>query len=93
MEIIEDKGALNRFFGFFTGQNKLDDFMIEQIEIRQLAIRRTLSKKLSLAYNYSIHELMAEIEMFIKDNEDDELVFDDVMDLNALAEELRKNLL
>ncbi len=91
LEIIEDKGALSRFFGFFTGQNKLDDFMIEQIEIRQLAIRRTLAKNLSLAYNYSIHELMAEIDMFVKENEDDELVLDDVTDLNALAEELRRN--
>ncbi len=91
LEIIEDKGALSRFFGFFTGQNKLDDFMIEQIEIRQLAIRRTLAKNLSLAYNYSIHELMAEIDMFVKDNEDDDLVFDDVTDLNALADELRRN--
>lgn len=91
LEIIEDKGALSRFFGFFTGQNKLDDFMIEQIEIRQLAIRRTLSKNLSLAYNYSIHELIAEIDMFVKENEEDELVFDDVADLNALADELRKN--
>lgn len=91
LEIIEDKGALSRFFGFFTGQNKLDDFMIEQIEIRQLAIRRTLAKNLSLAYNYSIHELMAEIDMFVKENEEDELVLDDVTDLNALAEELRRN--
>ena len=91
LEIIEEKGALSRFWGFFTGQNKLDDFMIEQIEIRQLAIRRTLSKKLSLAYNYSIHELMAEIEMFVKDNKDDELVFDDIAALNTLADELRKN--
>ena len=91
LEIIEEKGTLSRFFGFFTGQNKLDDYMIEQIEIRQLAIRRTLSKNLSLAYNYSIHELMAEIEMFVKENEDDDLVFDDVADLNALADELRRN--
>lgn len=91
LEIIETKGSLSRFFGFFTGQNKIDDFMIEQIEIRQLAIRRTLSKNLSLAYNYSIHELMAEIDMFVRENEDDELVFDDVADLKAMADELRRN--
>lgn len=91
LEIIEDKGTFSRLLGFFTGQNKLDEFMIEQIEIRQLAIRRTLSKNLSLAYNYSIHELMAEISMFVKENEDDELVYDDVADLKALADELRKN--
>ena len=91
LEIIEEKGTFSRFIGIFTGQNKLDDFMIEQIEVRQRAIRRTLAKKMSLAHNYSIHELIAEIEMFIDDNEDDELVEDDVMDLNALGEELRKN--
>ena len=91
LDIIETKGSLSRFWGFFTGQNKLDDFMIEQIEIRQLAIRRTISKNLSLAYNYSIHELMAEIDMFVKENEDDELVFDDVTDLKAMSEELRRN--
>lgn len=91
LEIIEEKGTFSRFIGLFTGRNKIDDFMIEQIEYRQLAIRKTLSKKLSLAHNYSIHELMAEITMFVNDNEDDELVQDDILDLKALAEELRRN--
>lgn len=91
LEIIEDKGSLSRFFGFFTGKNKLDEIMIEQIEIRQSAIRRTMSNKLSLAYNYSIHELVAEIEMFVKENEDDYLVNNDVSDLKAMSDELRKN--
>ncbi len=91
LDIIEEKSAFRRIIGMITGQNKLDEFMIEQIEIRQRAIRKTLSKKLSLAYNYSIHELMAEITMFVNENEDDELVEDDVTDLKALAEELRRN--
>ena len=30
-EIIEDKGAFSRFLGIFTGQNRLDEFMIEQV--------------------------------------------------------------
>ena len=91
LEIIEEKGTFSRFIGIFTGQNKLDDFMIEQIEVRQRAVRRTIARKLSLARNYSIHELVAEIEMFIRDNEDDELVEDDVMDLAELKEELKRN--
>lgn len=91
LEIIEDKTSFTKFLGIFTGQNKLDDFMIEQIEVRQKAIRKNLSKRLSLAYNYSIHELMAEIEMFVEDNEDDYLVEDDVLDLKELAEELKRN--
>ena len=91
LEIIEEKGRFSRFIGLFTGKNKLDEVMIEQIEIRKNAIRKTLSKKLNLAYNYSIHELMAEITMFIDENEDDELIAQEVIDLKALAAELRKN--
>ena len=91
LEIIEDKSPIKKFFGIFTGRNKLDEFMIEQIEIRQKAIRRTLAKRLGLAYNYSVHEFMAEIKLFIDENEDDELVVDDVTDLKALEEELRRN--
>ena len=91
LEIIEEKGTFSRFIGLFTGQNKIDDFMIEQINYRQMVIRKTLSRKLRLAHYYSIHELMAKITLFINDNEDDELVEDDVMDLKALATELRRN--
>lgn len=91
LEIIEDKGTFRKIIGLITGRNKLDEFMIEQIELRQMYIRKTLSKKLSLAYNYSIHEQMAKIKMFIDENYDDELVEDEVNDLRNLAEELKKN--
>ena len=90
-QIIEDKSPIRKFFGIFTGQNKLDDFMIEQINVRQKSIKKTLSKKLRLDYNYSIHEFVAEIRMFIRDNEDDELVMDDVDDLRELEREIAKN--
>ena len=91
LEYIEDKGTLSNFLGFFTGQNKLDNFRLEQIEVRQTAIRKTLSRKLTLAHNYSIHELMAEIQMFIEENEDDELITEDVKTLKDISEQLRKN--
>lgn len=91
LEIIEDKGTFSRFLGIFTGQNKLDDFMIEQIDLRQTAIRRTLSTKLSLAYNYSIHEIMAEIKMFIDENYDDELIYGDIKLLEKISDELKRN--
>ena len=91
LEIINSKGAFVKFIGMFTGKNKLDDFMIDQIELRQNAIRKTLSNKLSLAHNYSIHEMLAEISMFINDNEDDELVEWDVIELKSIAEELKRN--
>lgn len=91
LEILEEKGAFKRFIGFFTGANKLDEVKEEQIEVRQKAIRKTLSQKMSLVYNYSIHELVAEIEMFLNDNEDDELIEEDVYILQNLENELRRN--
>lgn len=91
LEMLEEKGKFSRFLGIFTGQNKLDSFTMDQIEIRQTAIRKTLSKKLSLARNYSIHELMAEIQIFINENDDDTLIEEDVKVLKNIAEELRRN--
>lgn len=90
-QIIEDKGFFSKIIGVFTGQNRLDDFMIEQIELRQNSIKKTLAKKLRLDYNYSVHEFVAEIRMFIRDNEDDELVFEDVQALRDLEKEICNN--
>ena len=91
LELLEDKSAISRFIGIFTGRNKLDEFMIEQIGVRTNAIRRTLSKKMTLTQSYSIHELIAEIRMFIEENDTDELVEESIADLEALEEELNKN--
>ena len=91
IEIIDEKGVFGKFFGIFTGQNKLDEFKLDQIELRQYSIRKTLARRLSLAHNYSVHELVADIRMFIEDNEDDYLVEDDVKVLRSLEEELKRN--
>lgn len=91
IEIIKDKNPLQKILGIFTGRNKYDDFMIEQIIIRQEAIRKTLARNLRLDYNYSIHELIAETEMFIRENDDDELVEDYVKRLMVIEEELKQN--
>ena len=91
IEIIEEKSPIKKFLGMFTGQNRLDDFILEQIDIRQNTIKKALSKKLRLDHNYSVHELVAEIRMFINENEDDALVQDDIADLEALEKELAKS--
>ena len=50
-----------------------------------------MATRLSLAYNYSIHEIMAEIEMFIDENYDDELIKGDVKTLRgSYGEEFAK---
>ena len=90
-QIIEEKSFISKICGIFTGQNKLDDFMLEQIEIREKSIKKTLSRKLRLDYNYSIHELVAEIRIFIKENEDDELVAEDIIVLKDIENEIKKS--
>ena len=90
-EIIMERSGIQRFLGIFTGQNKLDEEMIRQIGIRKETIRKKLSSKLRLTDNYSIHELMAEIVMFVNENEDDYLVTKEVFELKSIAAELRKN--
>ena len=91
IEIIEDKSNFRKFIGKFTGRNKLDETMLDQIHVRQTAIKKTFKMKMPLSYNYSIHELIAEIEMFIKENQDDELVVEDIEKLRKMKEVLKKN--
>ena len=91
LEYLENRSGFERFIGIFTGQNKLDDLMIEQIIIRRDAIKRKLAGKMSLAYNYSIHDLVAKIRMFIRENDDDDLVFDTIEELRTLDAELKRN--
>ena len=91
IEIINDKKPFQRILDMITGRNKLDECMLEQIEIRQKAIRKTLARRLELSKNYSIHELIAYIRMFLQDNEDDELVEDDCYALKELEDKLRRS--
>lgn len=91
VEIIEDKTTFQKLIGRLTGRNKLDETMLEQIQIRQTAIKKTFRTKMLLSYNYSIHELIAEIEMFIQENEEDELVAEEVSALRKMKEILKKN--
>ena len=91
LEYLEDRTPFARFIGIFTGQNKLDEFMIEQIEIRRDSIKRKISCKMSLAYNYSIHDMVAKLRMFIRENDDDDLVKDTVEEVKNIDNELKRN--
>lgn len=88
---IDEKGVLSRFIGIFTGQNKLDEFIIEQIELREKSVNRALSRKLTLSKSYSIHDIIATIKIFSTDNDGDDLVLDDVRELKQLEDELKRN--
>ena len=89
LDLIREKTPLKKLIGLFTGRNKLDEFMILQIGIMENAIKSTLNKNVRLDYNYSIHKIIAEIRMFVRDNEEDELIEEDVYKLQKLEKNLR----
>ena len=91
LDVLREKTPLKKIIGLFTGRNKLDEFMMVQIGIMENAIKSTLNKNVRLDYNYSIHKIIAEIRMFIRDNEEDELIEKDVIRLMKLEDNLRKN--
>lgn len=91
IEILQEKSPFKKIIGLFTGRNKIDEFMLEQIEIMENAIKSALSKNVRLDYNYSIHNIVAEIKMFINENEDDELIEEELIKLQELEKGLRRN--
>ena len=88
---ITDKTGILKILGAITGRNKMDEVLLDQIEIRERAIHRRLSQKMSLADNYSIHEMLADIKMFLVENRDEELVEKDCKKLEAIQRKLMDN--
>lgn len=91
VEVIESKTGILKILGAITGRNKMDEVLLDQIEIRERAIHRRLSQKMSLADNYSIHEMLADIKMFLVENRDEELVEKDCKKLEAIQRKLMDN--
>ena len=46
---------------------------------------------MSLAYNYSIHDMVAKLRMFARENDDDDLVEDTVEEVKKIDDELKRN--
>lgn len=91
VDIIESKTGIIKFLGVITGRNKMDEILLDQIEIRERAIHKKLSQTMSLAENYSIHEMLADIKMFLVENKDDELVERDCRKLEIIQRKLEEN--
>ncbi|MBR3511693.1 MAG: hypothetical protein IKN74_01890 [Clostridia bacterium] len=91
LEVLDSKPLFSRIIGIFSGSNKADDIAREQILVRKQAIRRKTSEKLLLARNYSIHNMVAKIRLFIRDNFEDETVEDTCEEIQELENELKRN--
>ena len=91
LEVLDSKPLFSRIIGIFSGSNKADEIAREQILVRKQAIRRKTSEKLLLARNYSIHNMVAKIRLFIRDNFEDETVEDTCEEVQELENELKRN--
>ncbi len=91
VEVIESKTGILKIIGAITGRNKMDEILLDQIEIRERAIHRRLSQKMSLGDNYSIHEMLADIKMFLVENRDEELIENDCKKLEVIQRKLMDN--
>ncbi len=91
LEVLDSKPLFSRIIGIFSGSNKADDIAREQILVRKQSIRRKTSEKLLLSRNYSIHNMVAKIRLFIRDNFEDETVEDTCEEIQELENELKRN--
>ena len=87
---LEEISGFKRFVGKFTGRNKLDEIRKMQIKVEEKQIKRTISTHLEIDVKYSIHEMLAYIDMFCLDNEEDELVEDDIEKLMEVRKLITK---
>ena len=90
-EYLQSKNKFKRFIGFFTGQNKIDEVKLNQIEFERTAIIKYMNYSLGIDRNHSIHEILADIDTFLFDNmEYDEEIKDEIDTLVFLKTGLRR---
>ena len=71
---INNKSGLKRFFGKLIGQDKTDDFARKLIQEKKNAMSKKLNgdNNVDLNKTYSIHEMLAEIDLYVSLNGADE---------------------
>ena len=91
-EDLDDCTLFERFIGLFTHKKELDETERKQIEFKREEVKKIYNKEWGMEKSYSIHETIAAIKMFFKDNKDDyELLDEEFAILKNIEKELRKN--
>lgn len=91
-EELDDCSFFEKLIGLFTHKKELDEVERKQIEFKREEVKKILEKEWGMEKSYSIHEMIATINMFLKDNKDDfELLENEFADLKQIDSELRKN--
>lgn len=96
LEADEDEISCSTFFekfiGIFTGKSKIDEVKKEQIEFKRKEVKKVFNEYWGIEKIYSIHKMIATINMFLEDNSGDfELLQDEINELKRIKDELYKN--
>ena len=84
-EKIINKSNLRKILDKITGQAKRDELILKQNEIKENAIREKLKNiKFENKEEYSTHEMVADLDIYIEDNKDKEVISKDIHRLKTL---------
>ena len=85
---IKNKGGIKKFFGSFTGQNKTDDLILKQIQLKRNVMNKKIESNAVMDLNeqYSLHEMLAEIDLYIELNGSDMEMKDGINTLQNLRQ-------
>jgi len=78
-----------KLFDRITGQDKVHSAEIEQINIKQTAIQNKLaSARKESRQDYSVHEMLSDVDVYIDRNKDIEIVEDDLQQLQTFRSQI-----
>lgn len=70
IDIQENKTALEKLLIFLKGKKNIEDFKISENEYKLEKIEQLINREFTIEQNYKIHEILAYIMMFKRENED-----------------------
>ena len=89
---LECATFFKKFIEIITGKSKIDEIKKEQIEFKRKEVKRVFQEYWGVEKNYSIHNMVATIDMFLEDNANDtELLEDEMNELKRIRDELYQN--
>ena len=84
-EKIKNKSNMKKFLDKITGQAKQDEFILKQNDIKEKAIREKIKDiKAEVRTTYSTHDMVADLDIFIKENMFKEVIEKDIHRLKTL---------
>lgn len=86
----KNNNPFKKFFNKITGKSKQYTLKQESINYMKEKVEQRMQNVITESKNYSIHEMLAEIEIFLEDNKEVVGIEKELIELNKLKENLGK---